>query len=649
MNYQNMRRSQTPNPELGSQDIGINAPQRRAITPGPEWDHPGHYNSNEDLAGAKDNAHYRQPSYLTAMDSVDHHHHSYDRHPYPPASGYDHNPYGTVAASRSNYPTSSVAGGSYSGSHTLPARSSSHYPVQQTLPQYTSSTSVPQHHPHSQSHNHPMQNSKQYPRESHQYPQSQYPNQDSSQPTGYGNHSQPLHTYNYQGHSLQSHSSSQVQSRPQQSHQSADLSNQDYADWTLSTSEQYRRQTPASPTKEKTRFMYPGSPQKGAHSTMAKGNDVQRMESFSKSNGADIIRYSKSIHNEYPLEHFQRNRSHSQDGILSNAGGPYGEIPKSQSTDFQNAMKRAKSLENTAAAAEQAAAAVRTGAPVSRSRPASARPYDYGHQKPVVQQHPQPPRSASTQPDKQPTIMYPDPEYVTHEEIMKQNSGLRSNRGMDNVDGPSKPANSSLHPQQKGLSSRTEDNDATFNMRKKVENILHLQNRMRPKVPSGHSSSSTPSHASSNTSLDTPPAVFKDTLQVDIPGDNISIGSNMSKSDSGYRSGDRNSASSVSSGVDSPLPDSHRHYGKTAFIYGNYDPKGALHSSNDSLDSAQSGQSCATLTNKSTSGQPLGNIPENVITGYLSRGKDSIPEPAMSPVVSPAYVAEQGNESLFST
>ena len=267
MNYQNMRRSQTPNPELGSQDIGINAPQRRAITPGPEWGHPGHYNSNEDLAGAKDNAHYRQPSYLTAMDSVDHHHHSYDRHPYPPASGYDHNPYGTVAASRSNYPTSSVAGGSYSGSHTLPARSSSHYPVQQTLPQYTSSTSVPQHHPHSQSHNHPMQNSKQYPRESHQYPQSQYPNQDSSQPTGYGTHSQPLQshsqTYNYQGHSVQSHSSSQVPSRPQQSHQSADLSNQDYADWTLSTSEQYRRQTPVSPTKEKTRFMYPGSPQKG--------------------------------------------------------------------------------------------------------------------------------------------------------------------------------------------------------------------------------------------------------------------------------------------------------------------------------------------------------------------------------------------------
>ena len=380
---------------------------------------------------------------------------------------------------------------------------------------------------------------------------------------------------------------------------------------------------------------------------MAKGNDVQRMESFSKSNGADIIRYSKSIHDEYPLEHFQRNRSHSQDGILSSTGGPYGEISKSQSTDFQNAMKRAKSLENTAAAAEQAAAAVRTGAPVSRSRPASARPYDYGHQKPVVQQHTQPPRSASTQPDKQPTIMYPDPEYVTHEEIMKQNSGLRSNRGMDNVDGPSKPANTSLHPQQKGLSSRTEDNYATFNMRKKVENILHLQNRMRPKVPSGHSSSSTPSHASSNTSLDTPPAVFKDTLQVDIPGDNISIGSNMSKSDSGYRSGDRNSASSVSSGVDSPLPDSHRHYGKTAFVYGNYDPKGVLHSSNDSLDSAQSGQSCATLTNKSTSGQPLGNIPENVMTGYSSRGKDSRPEPPMSLVVSPAYIAEQGNEGFI--
>ena len=620
-----MRRSQTPNPDLGSQDIGMSAPQRRAITPGPEWGHPGHYNSNEDLAGAKDNAHYRQPSYLTAMDTVDHHQHSYDRHAYPPASGYDHNPYGTVAASRSNYPTSSMPGGTYSGSHTLSARSSSHYPIQQTAPHYTSSTSVPQHHPHLQSHSHRMHNSKQYSRESHQYPQSQYPNQDSSQPTGYGTHSQPpqqpdSHSYNYQGHSVQSHSSSQVPSKPQQSHQSADLSNQDYGDWTLSTSEQYRRQTPVSPTKEKTRFVYPGSPQKGAHPTMAKGNDVQRMESFSKSNGADIIRHPKSIHDEYPLEHYQRNRSHSQDGIL--AGGPYGEISKCPSTNFQNAMKRAKSLENTAAAAEQGAAAVRTGAPVSRSRPASARPYDYGHQKPVVQQHPQPQRSASTQADKQPTIIYPDPEYVTHEEIMRQNSGL----SMDNVDGLRKPASGSLHPQQKGLSSHTEDNYATFNMRKKVENILHLQNRMRPKVPSGHSSSSTPSHASSSTSLDTPPAVFKDTLQVDIPGDNISIGSNMSKSDSGYRSGDRNSASSASSGVDSPLPDSHRHYGKTAFVYGNYDPKGTLHSSNDSLDSAQSGQSCATLTNKSTSGQPLGNIPENVMTGYSSRGKDSRPE-----------------------
>ena len=651
VNYQNMRRSQTPNPELGSQDSGMSAPERRAITPGPEWGHhPGQYNSNEDLAGAKDNVHYRQPSYLTAMDGVDqhhhhhqHHHHPYDHHGYPPSSGYDHNPYGTVAASRSNYPASSVAGSTYSGSHTLPARSSSYHPAQQTVPQYTSSTPIPQHHhehSYNRSHSQPAHSS-QHTRDTQQYQQqSQYPSQDSCQPTGYGSsRSQPhSHTYgSYQGHSVQSHSnSSQVPSKPQPSHQGANLSNQDYNDWTLSTSEQYRRQTPISPTKEKTRPVYPSSPQKG---TQGKGGDIQRMESFTKgSNGADVVRYPKNIHDEYPLEQYQRNRSNSQDGILADRNGPYGEISKPQSTDFQNAMKRARSLENTAAAAEQAAA-VRPGPPpVSRTRPASARPYDYGHQKPVVHQHSQPPRSASTQPDKQPTIKYPDPEYVTHEEIMKQNSGLRGSSGIDMADG-------SLYPQQKRMSSRPEDNYATLNMRKKVENILHLQNRMRPKVPSGNSTSSATSYTSSNTSLDTPPPVFKDTLQVDIPGDNISIGSNMSKSDSGYRSGDRNSASSASSGVDSPLPESHRQYGKTAFVYGNYDPKANIHSSNDSLDSAQSGQSCATLTNKSTSGQPLSNIPENVMTGYPPHGKDSKrQEPPASPVVSAVFIAQQGNK-----
>ena len=333
-----------------------------------------------------------------------------------------------------------------------------------------------------------------------------------------------------------------------------------------------------------------------------------------------------------------------------NATGPYGEFSKPQSTEFQNAMKRAKSLENTAAAPEQAAAAVRTGVPVSKSRPASARPYDYGNRKPTVNQHAQPPRSASTQPVKQPTTSYPDPEYVSHEEIMKQNAGLRSGMGMDNADGVSKPvqpAKNASQPASEGSSSPTEDNYATFNMRKQVENILHLQNRMRPKTPSGHPSSNVPSQATSCTSLETMPVGFKETLKVDIPGDNISIGSNMSKSDSGYRSGDRNSASSASSGVDSPLPDgprSHQNYGKTAFVYGSYDPKAILHSSSDSLDSAQSGQSCATLTNRSSSGQFLSNIPENVVSAYESHAKDlKKPELTVSPVMLPGFIAQQGN------
>ena len=662
-----MRRSQTPNPELSSEGVGMNTPQRRAITPGPEWGHPGHYNSNEDLAGARDNAaHYRQPSYLTAMDTVD-----YRQQSYPPTSGYDNNPYGTVTPSRNNYSASSVSGGSsYNGSHTLPARGSSYYPVKQTnVPQYTTSTTSTSQH-YTQSHNQPVHSNRQYPtqaqqypNQAQQYPQPQYPSQHQSQPTvGYNPNQQPVQ--HSQSYTSQGHTSLPGQNRdiptsyqgsvnsnshiPSRTVQSNDLCNQGYDDWTLSNSEQYRRTTPVSPTKEKSRFVYPTSPQRSAQPTVAKVNEVHRIDSFTKrGNGADIVRYPKSIHDEYPLEHYQRNRSHSQDGILGTGGGPYGEVSKSQDSGFQSAMKRAKSLENTAAAAEQAAATIRTGAAVSRSRPASARPYDYGHQKPVVHQHGQPPRSASTQPDKQPTIVYPEPEYVSHEEIMKQTSGFRGNRGMDNVDGPMKPAKSSLHPHSKGSASSNEDNYATFNMRKQVENILHLQNRIRPKSSAGHPSSSTPSHASSNTSLDTMSTGFKDTLQVDIPGDNISIGSNMSKSDSGYRSGDRNSASSASSGVDSPQPEGTRQYGKTAFVYGSYDPKAAVHSSNDSLDSAQSGQSCVTLTNKSTNGQHLGNIPENVATGYASHVKDlKRPDPSISPAVSAAYIAQQGTQKL---
>ncbi len=705
VSYQNMRRAQTPNPELSTQGLGMNTPQRRAVTPGPEWARPalpGHYNSTEDVSGARDNsAHFRQPSFLTAMDSVNMRE-QYNQS-YPQSSGFGaEGPYCVGGPSRGHYPLSSTGEDGYSRAHTLPARSSAYYPNQQqsNVPHY--SAAGPRHEAAypapSQSHStqgsqyanqYPAQSRYQQQQQQQQYPapngytpnQQQQQQQQQGYPTQDHGASQSGHNYmnippSYQGtHVPNSQQPQQQQQQQQQQHppprppqprrNSKDLippTSEGYNDWTLSTSEQYRRQGPVSPRKEKPEFSYPNpsSPQRAVPVPTPAQGGVQRMDSFTKEgNGADVIRYQRR---ETPGDQNQRGRRNSQEGVLSEKAPAAPSAPGSKSTssaEFQNAMKRARSLENTASAAEQASgsvaptapAASRPGAPLSRHRPASARPYDYGHQKPVVNHHqPQsqlPQRSASTQPDQQPKIVYPDPEYVTHEELMRQQAlSTRLSAGLDTVDGKV-GLQAKGSPTKPGSSSPTEDNYATFNMRKQVENILQMQSKLRPKAPAGHPMSSAASHTSSSTSLDTMPAAFKDALQVDIPGDNISISSNMSKSDSGYRSGDRASNSSASSGVDSPLPEGpggHRHYGKTAFVYGSYDPKAVLHSSNDSLDSAQSGQSCATLTNKSVGGQPLTNIPENVVSRQPA-GKDLTkrPEPTVvSPVVTPAYVEQQG-------
>ncbi len=626
-----MRRAQTPNLEL-SGGAADTSPQRRAVTPGPEWGHhPGLHNSNEDLSGARDiPAHYRQPSYLTAMDTVSgggggHARDQFDGFRSRPTAG-------------SEFPPSSLGEDSYSRSHTLPARSSSHCRSQQPgVPQYTQSST--------QGYTTTTQSHFQ-----------RYPNQYPHSGVGYNSpqHQRPASAQSYtaQGHSAHNNvnipsnaqhqgnsniPSSQPPPRPPMPRQnSIDVaSDAGYDDWTLSTSEQYRRQGPVSPRKEKADFSFPNSPQRVAQQPVGKMNEVQRMDSFTKeNNGADVIRSHRGrIHEEYPLEHMQRNRRNSQDDVLRVI--PRGDASKPQSTDFQKAMKRARSLENTAEASAPPPA-VRPATSVTRGRPASARPYDFGHQKPVVSQQPQQPqRSASTQPDRQPPTVYPDPEYMTHEELMRQNrASSRLSSGLDALDGQQK-----LSKVPSGKSGSSEDNYATFNMRKQTESILHLQNRMRPKVPHGAALPPSSQHNTSSSSIDTMPASFRDALQVDIPADNISIGSNMSKSDSGYRSGDRASNSSASSGVDSPLPDGpgvhgQRQYGKAAFVYGSYDPK--VHSSNDSLDSAQSGQSCATLTNKSTGGQPLGNIPEAAVPKLVPHAKETAPVP-------PAYVvAQQG-------
>ena len=371
-------------------------------------------------------------------------------------------------------------------------------------------------------------------------------------------------------------------------------------------------------------------------SVMAMVQDVHRMDSSN----------SVSKNNPYyPMEYPQRQGNKPVSGQLGHGAtkAVYGDV-SAQNSNFENGNKRTVQGDNATVAPDQAS---RPGVPpVSRSRCNSARAYDYGNQRPTVDQVP---RATSTQPDKQPVH---NPEYISHAELMKQKMDY-SSKVSDRVDNGQNVYPNTQHgyPGQHGAPAHQHPNpypgqhpssrkdDPGYINRRQVESILQLQNRMRPKAPTPGMKNGPPS----GNGLDN--GFFKDSLNVDIPGDNISLSSNMSRSDSGYRSGDRGSASSTtSSGVDSPLPEgpkphSQLTYGKTAFVCG-YDSKNQHHSSNDSLDSAQSGQSCATLVGRPAS-QPLSNIPESLPP--RKEQKQPVPLPKSAPV------SQAGNNLLESS
>ena len=60
-------RALTPNTEIGHSKEPPVAPVPRSVTPGPDW---GKYHSDDELDGSAGIAHFRQPSYLSAMDTV---------------------------------------------------------------------------------------------------------------------------------------------------------------------------------------------------------------------------------------------------------------------------------------------------------------------------------------------------------------------------------------------------------------------------------------------------------------------------------------------------------------------------------------------------------------------------------------------------
>ena len=215
-----------------------------------------------------------------------------------------------------------MAEGNYNGSRTLPTR-------QQNVSQYTlRTTSIPHHSANTQSQNLPAENS-QYSSKSQQYtqqyPQSQYPSQQSQLTGGYNPHQQPSQQWSYssQGQAMQpqpghnkdipksyqgsTNSRSQIPSRREQPCQ-RDISHQGNNDWTLSTSEQcHHRQVQVSPSDEKSRFVYPSSPQRNTQPSVAKVNDIQRIDSFTKKgNGADVVRYHGTIHDDYPARTFSK-------------------------------------------------------------------------------------------------------------------------------------------------------------------------------------------------------------------------------------------------------------------------------------------------------------------------------------------------------
>lgn len=609
----------TPGPDQQGQDA--QTIPRRAITPGPDW---GRYNSGDEdeTDGPSGAVHFRQSSYLQALDAV-----PGEKVHRSKTATHGGDPY--YNAQRENY--GPQANGAPQNGKQM--KQVNQYGTNDDRYREDRQTTQQSQNNHSQG----QTNGKPYP------PGSQY-----------------------QYIKPQTHPPVPLKPKPapeevkRQPPPIAAKPTVDYQDWTLSTSENYRRQNmPKSPVKE-ANFVFPSSPIKNKPAAnMAKVNEIQRLESFKKGKGkigVDVVRYQVrgtdkvDGSNTYgPLDP-EALYPGNESGVMQTSNKP-GQMPNSQShpaikseanpnTGTHSNLKRTRSLENTTQA--EPVPAAYNGQVANKLRPQSARPFEHTNSN-----KPPPPTTPKL---KRPSNVHSSTEV---QDSMARRHGVEP--GMNVVDGkPPRPA--SRGPGYKDWKDE-EDPYGTLSYinRKAVESILQQQksgavnSRVRTLSQGPGSAGSRSSNSSlescteqlnrGNHGLPQRPAL-PEALRVEIPGDNVSLGS---QKDSGYRSGgsgDRNSASSMSSvSVDSPVTDgtrlthpqhhyqhgvqnhhphqqhhqqSHQQYQHPQNVYASADAKS--HSSTDSLSSGQSGQSYATIKASSQS-----NIQQHQVTNQQTQ------------------------------
>ncbi len=383
------RRSLTPNPQMeAGRSEHVHRIQRRAITPGPEqsW---GYYDSDDEQHPKQQPVHFRQPSYIIAMDQTDMKHsnqsnqygnHSNQHGNHNNQHGNNNNQHGNNNSQHSNH---SNQHGNHSNQQDNEHGNHSNH-----------SNSYPSKLSGQSAHSVALGEQRLMPHQ--QYPET---NQSCSHSNGF-----PCPDSNSSNTSLSSQSQH----------------NSGYEDWTLSNNQPYRRPrpTPASPTKgrDDAKFIFPASP-KHKPTALAKVSEIQRIDSFKGKAkgarfGADVIRYqyvSDVLPNHQttcqddqpPTDNLDRPMESKdvqcrQYGSMADLNGQESvrqgtpdrsmSVPEPTNDSQQSSMKRTKSLEDvTQATISDTVPAHHTH--VSRTRTQSCRPYDYAHERPVVAQH----------------------------------------------------------------------------------------------------------------------------------------------------------------------------------------------------------------------------------------------------------------------
>ena len=554
------RRAITPTPD--SHKSKVSTPVRRARTPGPDW---GKYNSDdEELNDNKDGiSHCRQPSYIFAVDGDE-----------APCTCDNNNQQLYVGSQEPALPKPAPL-----DNVTLPHSDGGYHAREQE----------PRNAYVRQGHGQGMDLLGSIP--------SSIPQQSQANAGYQGYSNGPVDYYRQQNHQ---HPIPQ-QPIPQQQHQQQ---KQYYTQAQYAAMERNHFVNPAMPVSTASSVARVNEIQKTDPYSMGQRRDMGYSQSYPTQNGLSTNQsypmYSSAGHQPYQSSQTYSTSSQSQASQATHSSVAQG-ILDCNPTLMNPVLKRSKSMENGELLSGQQSAPHPQRTAVSRSRPQSARPYDYPNGRPVVEQKP--------------------PIHVARVRTCSEGNGLDEPDGMFPARQNSAPVGYS-QGNMAGPANPRDDQDiyGTYISRKTVKNILHYQgigkNNATPTMPVQPNTEPTP-HANNKKWQHND---FIRDLKVDIP-DNASIGSHK---DSGYRSGgssgDRNSNSSTSSvSMESPTVD---HYTR-GYPPNSYKPShnpltqtdNRCHSSTESLSSTQSGHSYSTV--KTMPGQQrLGKIPENISSGY---------------------------------